>query len=164
MYQPIHNINSGDIIGFESLLRWNHPEKGILEASKFIHNLEKSSLIIPVGEWIIKNACRQAKVWGDKQIFSGPIAINISTIQFIRQPLSKLIAEALAENQLNASSIEIEITESVFMEYSDKLYEEINALKEMDVRLVIDDFGTGYSSLAYLKRLPVKKSKLIKNL
>lgn len=70
----------------------------------------------------------------------------------------------MAENQLNASSIEIEITESVFMEYSDKLYEEINALKEMDVRLVIDDFGTGYSSLAYLKRLPVKKSKLIKNL
>lgn len=162
MYQPIHNINSGDIIGFESLLRWNHPEKGVLEASKFIHNLEKNSLIIPVGEWIIKNACRQAKVWRDKQIFSGPIAINISTIQFIRQPLSKLIAEALAENQLNASSIEIEITESVFMEYSDKLYEEINALKEMDVRLVIDDFGTGYSSLAYLKRLPVKKIKIDK--
>ncbi|MCW8400317.1 EAL domain-containing protein [Legionella sp. PATHC038] len=118
--------------------------------------------MIPVSEWIIKNVCRQAKNWQDKKILSGPIAINISTVQFIRHSLSKIIADALAENQLDTSSIELEITESVFIEYSDKLYKEINLLKEMDISLVIDDFGTGYSSLSYLKHLPVKKIKIDK--
>ncbi len=162
MYQPFYETSSGNIIGLEALLRWNHPEKGILDASKFILNLEKSSLIIPVSEWIIKDVCRQAKIWQDKKILPGPIAINISTVQFIRHSLSKIIADSLAENQLDASSIELEITESVFIEYSDKLYKEINLLKEMNIGLVIDDFGTGYSSLSYLKHLPVKKIKIDK--
>lgn len=162
MYQPFYATSTGNIIGLEALLRWNHPEKGILDASKFIPNLEKSPLIMPVSEWIIKNVCRQAKSWQDKKILSGPIAINISTIQFIRHSLSKIIAECIAKNQLDASFIELEITESIFIEYSDKLYKEINLLNEMGVSLVIDDFGTGYSSLSYLKHLPVKKIKIDK--
>ncbi|VEB37607.1 EAL domain-containing protein [Legionella cherrii] len=161
-YQPVCDARTGNIVGLEALLRWAHPEKGVLDAGKFIPNLEKSPLIIPVSEWIIKNVCRQAKKWQDKKMLPGPIAINISTVQFIRHSLSKIIADALAENQLDTSSIELEITESVFIEYSDKLYKEINLLKEMDISLVIDDFGTGYSSLSYLKHLPVKKIKIDK--
>ncbi|HIE3578442.1 TPA: EAL domain-containing protein [Legionella anisa] len=161
MYQPFYTTD-GHIIGLESLLRWNHPEKGIIEASKFIHSLEKSSLMIPVSEWIIKNTCHQAKIWCDQKILPGPIAINISTIQFIQHSLSKIVADALAEDQLDGSCIELEITKSVFIEYNDKLYKEIDALKGMGIHLVIDDFGTGYSSLSYLKNLPIKKIKIDK--
>ncbi|WP_454782833.1 EAL domain-containing protein [Legionella sp. WA2022007384] len=162
MYQPFHDISTGEIIGLESLLRWNHPEQGILKASTFIQSLEQSPLLIPISEWVIKTVCQQAKVWQDKKILSGPIAINISTIQFIQHSLSKKIADALAENNLKASWIELEITESIFIEYSQRLYNEINALKKMGVHLVIDDFGTGYSSLSYLKNLPIKKIKIDK--
>ncbi|KTD43156.1 EAL domain-containing protein [Legionella parisiensis] len=161
MYQPFYTTD-GHIIGLESLLRWNHPEKGIIEASKFIRSLEKSSLMIPVSEWIIKKTCHQAKIWQDQKILPGPIAINISAIQFIRHSLSKIVGEALAENRLNGSCIELEITESVFIEYNDALYKEIETLKGMGVHLVIDDFGTGYSSLSYLKNLPIQKIKIDK--
>ena len=161
-YQPFYNILTGEIMGFESLLRWNHPQKGVLEAAQFIHTLEKSPLMLPVSEWVIKAACRQAKIWRDQHLLSGPIAINISTLQFIHHSLSKIVAEALAENQLDASSIELEITETIFIEYSDKLYKEINTLKNMGIDLVIDDFGTGYCSLSYLKHLPLKKIKIDK--
>lgn len=161
MYQPFYTTD-GQIVGLESLLRWNHPEKGIIEASKFIRSLEKSSLMIPVSEWIIKSTCHQAKIWQGQKILPGPIAINISTIQFIRHSLSKIVAETLAESRLHGSCIELEITESVFIEYNDALYKEIDSLKEMDVHLVIDDFGTGYSSLSYLKNLPIKKIKIDK--
>lgn len=162
MYQPVGDTLTGQIIGLESLLRWNHPTKGILEAGDFIHTLEKSSLLIPVSEWIIRQVCQQAKRWSDKKIFFGPIAINISTIQFLRHSLSKIIAKVLAETELSASAIELEITETIFIEYNDKLYNEIDTLREMGVHLVIDDFGTGYSSLSYLKHLPVRKIKIDK--
>ncbi|STX28828.1 regulatory protein (GGDEF domain) [Legionella beliardensis] len=162
MYQPFYDINSGEIIGLETLLRWNHPEKGVLEASHFIQTLEKSPLIIPVSEWIIKTACKQAKIWQDKHVPFGSVAINISTVQFLRQPLSKLISDVLAETQLDSTCIELEITETIFIEYSDKLFEEIKSLKELGINLVMDDFGTGYSGLSYLKNLPVNKIKLDK--
>lgn len=161
MFQPFYTTD-GQIIGLESLLRWNHPKKGIIEASKFIRSLEKSSLMIPVSEWIIKTACHQAKIWQKQKILPGPIAVNISTIQFIRHSLSQIVADALAENNLEGSCIELEITESIFIEYNDTLYQEINALKKMDINLVIDDFGTGYSSLSYLKNLPIRKIKIDK--
>jgi EAL domain-containing protein (putative c-di-GMP-specific phosphodiesterase class I) len=118
--------------------------------------------MIPVSEWIIKTACKQAKAWQKNGILPGPMAINISTIQFIHHSLSKLIADSLKKNDLDASSIELEITETIFIEYNDKLYQEIDELKKMGVDLVIDDFGTGYSSLSYLKNLPVRKIKIDK--
>lgn len=161
MYQPFYTTD-GQIVGLESLLRWNHPEKGIIEASKFIRSLENSSLIIPVSEWVIKSTCHQAKIWQGQKILPGPIAINISTTQFIRHSLSKIVAEALAESRLHGSCIELEITESVFIEYNDSLYKEIDSLKEMGVHLVIDDFGVGYSSLSYLKNIPIEKIKIDK--
>lgn len=162
MYQPFYDAQSGKIIGFETLLRWNHPERGVLEADVFIGTLEKSPLIIPVSEWLLKAACRQAKIWQNKKIFSGSIAINISTVQFIRHSLSELVAKTLAETQLSASSIELEITETIFIDYCDNLYDEIDKLQALGINLVMDDFGTGYSSLAYLKHLPIHKIKIDK--
>ena len=162
MYQPLHHALTGKIIGLESLLRWNHPEKGILEAKDFIHILEKNPLMIPLSEWIIQAACQQAKTWQDKKILSFPIAINVSAIQFIQHSPSKVIAKILSETLLNSSCIELEITETVLIEYNDRLYKEIEYLQKMGINLVIDDFGTGYSSLSYLKHLPVKKIKIDK--
>lgn len=168
MYQPLYDINpkydmnTKKIIGLETLLRWNHPQKGIFAASDFINTLEKSPLIVPVSEWVLKTACHQAKIWQDKKLFSGVIAINISAVQFIRHSLSELIAEILDETGLSPSSIELEITETVFIAYNDSLYKEIKNLQNLGVNLVIDDFGTGYSSLSYLKYLPVTKIKIDK--
>ncbi|QRN03205.1 EAL domain-containing protein [Legionella sp. MW5194] len=162
VYQPFYDGVTGEIIGLESLLRWNHPEKGVLAAGDFIHTLEKSPLIIPVSEWIIKSVCQQAKIWKDKKILPGPIAINVSTVQFLRHSLSNVINAILDEIELPPSSIELEITETFFIEYNERLYKEIDALKKGGINLVIDDFGTGYSSLSYLKHLPVNKIKIDK--
>ena len=134
----------------------------MLLAGDFIRTLEESPLIIPVSEWVIKTACQQAKMWQNKKILPGPIAINVSTIQFSRHSLSKVIREILKETQLSSSCIELEITETIFIEYNDKLYKEIDELQKMGIRLVIDDFGTGYSSLSYLKHLPIYKIKIDK--
>ncbi|STX50436.1 inner membrane protein PLUS sensory box protein LssE [Legionella busanensis] len=162
MYQPFYDIKSEEIIGLETLLRWNHPTKGILEAGSFIETLEKSPLIIPVSEWIIKTACKQAKVWQAANILPGPIAINISTIQFLRQSISELVSKVLIETQLDHSFLELEITESVFIEYSNRVFKEIKALQALGINLVMDDFGTGYSGLSYLKNLPIQKIKIDK--
>lgn len=162
MYQPIYHCRTGQIVGVESLLRWNHPEKGIIPAGDFIHTLEKSPLMIPISEWVIKTACQQAKDWYDKKILANCVAINVSAVQFIRHSVSELIAKNLTEIQLDPSCIELEITETSFIEYTDNLNKEITALKNMDIKLVIDDFGTGYSSLSYLKHLPVHKIKIDK--
>ncbi|MCL9684847.1 EAL domain-containing protein [Legionella maioricensis] len=162
MYQPVHHAMTGEIIGLEALLRWNHPEKGILAAGDFIHTLEQSQLIIPVSEWGIKTVCQQAKIWHDKKILTGSVAINVSTIQFIRHSLSRVVAEVLTDTQLSPSCIELEITETSFIEYNERFYKEMDSLKEMGIKLVIDDFGTGYSSLSYLKHLPVYKIKIDK--
>ncbi|KTD20796.1 regulatory protein (GGDEF domain) [Legionella lansingensis] len=162
MYQPFYDINTKQIIGLETLLRWNHPKKGILEAGDFIHTLEKSPLIVPVSEWIIKTACKQAKIWRDKKILSGSIAINVSAIQFIRHSLSDVLSAILSETQLNSSAIELEITETIFIDYNENLHNEIDALQKMGIHLVMDDFGTGYSGLSYLKHLPVNKIKIDK--
>ncbi|MGQ3887949.1 EAL domain-containing protein [Legionella sp. CNM-1927-20] len=162
MYQPFYDTNSGEIIGLESLLRWNHPKKGILEAVNFIQTLEKSPLIIPISEWIIKTACKQAKIWQAANVLPGPIAINISTVQFLRQSISELVSKILMETQLDASYLELEITETVFIEYTDKLFKELKTLQRLGVNLVMDDFGTGYSGLSYLKNIPIHKIKIDK--
>lgn len=162
MYQPFVSTTTGQIIGFESLLRWNHPKRGLLEASDFIHILERSPLIIPLSEWIIKTACQQAKTWQEKNLLFGSIAINVSAAQFTRNPLSSIIDSILTEMQLDPTAIELEITETLFIEYNEKLDQEIDSLKKMGISLVMDDFGMGYSGLSYLKHLPVQKIKIDK--
>jgi diguanylate cyclase (GGDEF)-like protein len=161
MYQPFYDINTGKIIGLETLLRWNSPD-GILEAQDFISALEKSPLMLPVSEWVLRTACKQAKIWREKKILTEPLAINISPVQFRANSLSDLIANILSEVQLEPTAIELEITESIFIDYNDNLYHEIANLQALGINLVMDDFGTGYSGLTYLRNLPIKKIKIDK--
>lgn len=162
MYQPLHDIQQGKLAGLETLLRWNHPTKGLLEASDFMMNLEKSPLIIPITERIIRMVCKQAQIWKEEKLFDGSIAINISAAHFKHHSLSELMRNIFAEHPLCQDTIEFEIMETRFIEYNENLYREIEELEHLGVNLVIDDFGTGYSSLSYLKTLPIKKIKIDK--
>lgn len=160
VYQPYYNINTGKITGLETLLRWNCPGTGVIEAKDFINALEKSPLMLPVSEWILKTACKQAKIWREQKILSQPIAINISPIQFHTHSLSDLITDILSELELEPSAIEFEITESLFLNYNENLQTEIEKLQALGINLSMDDFGTGYSGLASLKHLPINKIKI----
>jgi diguanylate cyclase (GGDEF)-like protein len=159
-YQPIVDINKHSLKGLEALIRWRPPGKDVVVSQEFIHILEKDSLIIPVSEWVIETVCCQAKKWREENLLNVPIAINISASQFSKQSLSKLIEKALNDYKICPESIELEITESTFIENQERVNLEMNALLKLGVKLVIDDFGTGYSSLSYLKRLPVSKIKI----
>ncbi|MBA2654806.1 MAG: EAL domain-containing protein [Gammaproteobacteria bacterium] len=159
-YQPIIDIMNNKVVSFEALLRWDHPKKGLLEAKHFIDVLEKKALIIPVSEWLIYKICQQAKLWQMSNLLKVPIAVNTSVIQFHRQSLSKFIAATLNKFDLDAHYLELELTESTFIETNTRVFEEIDALLRLGIKLVIDDFGAGYSSLGYLKRLPVSKIKI----
>jgi diguanylate cyclase (GGDEF)-like protein len=162
MYQPFYAVDTGAIIGLEALIRWEHPEKGVLEAKDFITALETSPLISPVSEWVLKTACQQAKIWQEKKIFSGFIAINLSATQFLNHSISSVVADVLAETQFDPAFLELEITETIVLTHNENLYKEIKKLQQLGVNLVLDDFGTGYSALSYLKLLPVNKIKIDK--
>ncbi|CAM4429546.1 MAG: Serine/threonine-protein kinase PknD [Legionella sp.] len=162
MYQPFYSVDTGAIIGLEALIRWKHPDKGVLEAKDFISTLEQSPLIGPVSEWVLKTACQQTKIWQEKKIFSGFIAINLSAVQFLNQSISSVVADVLAETQLDPEFLELEITETIVLNHNENLYKEIKKLQQLGVNLVLDDFGTGYSALSYLKFLPVNKIKIDK--
>ncbi|MFJ1267915.1 EAL domain-containing protein [Legionella lytica] len=162
MYQPFYSVETEAVIGLEALIRWRHPDKGVLEAKDFITTLEKSPLIGPVSEWVLKTACQQAKIWQEKKIFSGFIAINLSAAQFLNQSVSAVVADVLAETQFDPTFLELEITETVVLNHNENLYKEIKKLQQLGVNLVLDDFGTGYSALSYLKLLPVNKIKIDK--
>lgn len=162
MYQPFYALDTGAIIGLEALIRWKHPEKGVLEAKDFITTLESSPLISPVSEWVLKTACQQAKIWQEKKIFSGFIAINLSATQFLNHSISSVVADVLAETQFDPAFLELEITETIVLTHNENLYKEIKKLQQLGVNLVLDDFGTGYSALSYLKLLPVNKIKIDK--
>lgn len=159
-YQPIVDTHHNEIISFEALLRWHHPTKGLIEAKDFIEILEKNPLILPVSKWVIYQVCQQASEWEKQGLLKVPIAINVSAVQFSRQSLSKLITEILRKFKLDVSFLEIELTESTFIDSNNTVFNEINNLRELGIKLVIDDFGTGYSSLGYLKRLPISKIKI----
>ncbi len=158
-YQPIFDLVSERIISLEVLLRWQHPTKGLLEAKQFIQLLEKTPFMLSVGEWVLRTACQQVKSWQNKDLPRIPIAVNISALQFENQSISQLIADILAETQLQPVYLELELTESILIE-SANIIKEIEALKNLGVNLVIDDFGKGYSCLAYLTRLPLSKLKI----
>ncbi|MDR3503911.1 MAG: EAL domain-containing protein [Legionella sp.] len=158
-YQPIFDLVSERIISLEVLLRWQHPTKGLLEAKQFIQLLEKTPFMLSVGEWVLRTACQQVKSWQNKDLPRVPIAVNISALQFENQSLSQLIADILAETQLQPVYLELELTESILIE-SASIINEMEALKNLGVNLVIDDFGKGYSCLAYLTRLSLSKLKI----
>lgn len=159
-YQPqFSNLTQG-IIGFEALIRWNHPVKGLVSPAKFIPAAEKSGLIVQMGEWTIQEACRQAAAW--KQMFGRDItiAVNLSAVHFRQNNLQAVVKAALQKNNLFGNSLELEITESLMMHDTDEAVRTIKALKELGVKFSIDDFGTGYSSLSYLRKFPVDSLKI----
>ncbi len=158
-YQPLMNIESGQIIGAEALLRWNSRELGMLQPGRFIPVAEDTGLIVPIGAWVLRQACRQAAVWrADGRPLT--MAVNISPTQFQRGDLLDTVRSALHESGLPPELLELELTESILIQDVDKVLEKIAQLKELGVRLAIDDFGTGYSSLSYLKRFAVHKLKI----
>ncbi|MDD2341304.1 MAG: EAL domain-containing protein, partial [Tolumonas sp.] len=160
-YQPQIDTTTGKIIGAEALLRWNHPEHGLIPPAKFIPSAERSGLIIPIGEWVLNEACRQIQLWRETdQIPSFVVAVNLSALQFKRGDLAETVALALEHANLPASHLELELTESILLHDVNDVRNTLHSLKKIGVRLSIDDFGTGYSSLSYLKQLAVDKLKI----
>jgi len=160
-YQPQIDALSGEIIGVEALLRWQHPQLGMISPAKFIPLAERSGLIIPLGEWAIHEACRQGQTWREGATMPPlVIAVNLSAIQFRRGNIVETVAQALARSGFPADCLELELTESILLHDIDTVVDTLHRLKKIDVKLSIDDFGTGYSSLSYLKRLAVDKLKI----
>jgi len=160
-YQPQIDIVNGRIIGAEALVRWQHPELGLVSPAKFIPLAERSGLIIPIGEWVLNEACRQAHVWREtNRLPPMIIAVNLSSLQFKRGNIVETVTNALVQSGLPASQLELELTESILLDDLDVVKETLHQLKEIGVKLSIDDFGTGYSSLSYLKKLAVDKLKI----
>jgi diguanylate cyclase (GGDEF)-like protein len=162
-YQPQLDLTSGRIVGVEALMRWNHPARGLIPPTTFIPIAEASGLIKPMGTWLVHEACRTVKSWQALGL-DVAMAINISAAQLRQQNLPEIMDQALTENGIDPSRLELELTESLFVDPSELMMRRsLDRLAEMGIRLAIDDFGTGYSSLAYLKRLPVQKIKIDKS-
>ncbi|WP_297842470.1 EAL domain-containing protein [Pseudomonas sp.] len=159
-YQPKFDAVTGQPIGAEALLRWHHPLQGLLLPDKFIGLAEKTGLIIPIGDWVLNEACRQMRVWHTQGYSHWRIAVNLSALQFCHTGLVDSVANALILHQLPANNLTLEITETTAMSDADASMAVLQQLAEMGVDLSIDDFGTGYSSLMYLKRLPANEIKI----
>lgn len=160
-YQPQVNITTSEITKMEALLRWQHPELGLISPAKFIPLAEDTGLIVPIGEWVLRTACSQTKYWQDKLALpSLSIAVNLSARQFQQPNLLELIKQILIETQLAPECLELEITESVAMQNIELTIDILNQLNRMGVSISIDDFGTGYCSLSYLKNFPIHTLKI----
>ncbi len=160
VYQPQEDLRTGEIIGCEALLRWRHPELGLIAPNRFIPVAESSGLILPIGEWVLKTACAQARLWQDQGLLLLPVAVNVSAVQFRQKGFLRVIETVLLETGLAPQYLELELTESLILSNTNVVLSMLRQLKEMGVRLSIDDFGTGYSSLSYLKQFPVYKLKI----
>ena len=162
-YQPIIDLASHEIVGAEALVRWRHPENGLMGPDDFIHIAEECGLIVPMGEWILRTSCAQMKQWHDAGHARLRIAVNLSPRQFQQRDLPATIERVLRETGLSPAMLDIEITESAAMQNAEQSLAIMRKLKEMGVRISIDDFGTGYSSLSYLKRFPIDTVKIDQN-
>jgi diguanylate cyclase (GGDEF)-like protein/PAS domain S-box-containing protein len=160
VYQPQMDIATGRIIGLEALLRWQHPDLGLVPPDKFIGIAENSGLIVPIGEWVLRTACSQAKKWQEEGLPAVTIAVNVSAIQFRQEGFCGLIRRVLHETGLAPQFLELELTESLLLANADLMLSVIQGLRAMGVTLAIDDFGTGYSSFAYLRQFRVGKLKI----
>jgi diguanylate cyclase (GGDEF)-like protein len=159
-YQPKVVLENGSVIGMEALVRWRHPRKGLVAPDQFIPLAEESGLIVPIGRWVIEEACRQNKAWQDAGMPHLRVAVNISGLQFRQKDLLESIDYALGSSGLAPECLEVEITESVVMQNASDAIVTLERLSAMGVHVSIDDFGTGYSSLSYLKRFPIDKLKI----
>jgi diguanylate cyclase (GGDEF)-like protein len=155
-FQPLFDLSKNDFCGFEALIRWNHPTRGLVSPIEFIPVAEETGLIIPIGAWVIQEACRHAQQWPD----TIRVAVNVSTVQFRSTGLNATILQALAASGLAPNRLEIEITESIFLDNSAAILGVLHGLRSLGVRIALDDFGTGYSSLSYLRSFPFDKLKI----
>ena len=159
-YQPIVDIHSGRLLAAEALIRWQHPQHGMVGPDKFIPVAENSGLIVEIGEWVLNEACRQMMVWRAAGLPAFVVSVNLSSVQFRRGNLEALVAGALQRYGLPAGCLELELTESLLLQDSDVFFDMLHRLKALGVKLSIDDFGTGYSNLSYLQRFHVDKLKI----
>ena len=160
VYQPEIDVDSGEISCWEALIRWQHPELGLVPPDKFIRVAENNGLIVPIGEWVLQTACAQWKRWVDSGLVNAPVAVNVSALQFRHEGFCAMVKRVLENTALAPEFLELELTESLLFSNEDVMFEILGELKSMGVRLAIDDFGTGYSSLSYLRQFPVSKLKI----
>lgn len=159
-YQPKVDLKSWTVVGAEALIRWQHPERGWISPGEFIPVAEESGLIVPIGNWVLHEACQQVRRWQDTLLGDLRVSVNISSEQIYTDNLMQTVKSALHENGIGAESLELEITESLLMRDVDSTIETLNKFKELGLSISIDDFGTGYSSLSYLTRFPIDTLKI----
>jgi diguanylate cyclase (GGDEF)-like protein/PAS domain S-box-containing protein len=159
-YQPQFSLETGQVTGAEALVRWFHPEKGLVSPVQFISVAEESGLIVPLGEWVLNRACKDLSGWHQQNLPIKYVSVNVAGLQVQQGNLVRLTETVMAQNELEASNLELEITENFIMDQARESLLQLDALKEVGIGLAIDDFGTGYSSLSYLKRLPIDTLKI----
>ncbi len=159
-YQPQVDLVSGEVVGLEALLRWEDPEQGLIPPTTFIPIAEECRLIVPIGEWVLRNACRQNYVWQQAGLKPVTVSVNVSGVQFRHQNLQALVADSLRDSGLAPHYLELELTETSLLEAHEQAGETLTELKELGIGIALDDFGTGYSSLSHLKRLPIDHLKI----
>jgi EAL domain-containing protein (putative c-di-GMP-specific phosphodiesterase class I) len=159
VFQPEFDLRTGKVSCWEALIRWKHPDLGLISPDKFIHVAETNGMIVPIGEWVLRTACLHARSWHDRGN-PIPVAVNVSAVQFRQAGFCDLVKDVLDQSGLDPEFLELEITESLLLATEDMRFEVLGRLKTLGVKLAIDDFGTGFSSLSYLKQLPVSKLKI----
>jgi diguanylate cyclase (GGDEF)-like protein len=159
-YQPKVDLHTGEIVGVEALVRWMHPDRGLIGPQQFISIAEDSGLILPIGRWVLRESCRQARAWQDAGFRPIQMAVNVSSVEFRSEGFLGGVRTILGETRLDPRYLELEMTESVLMHHVEFTAPVLERLKKMGVRLAVDDFGTGYSSLSYLRQFPVDTLKV----
>jgi diguanylate cyclase (GGDEF)-like protein len=159
-YQPKINLQTGRITGTEALIRWLHPSRGLVSPLQFIPIAEESDLILPIGQWVLREACRQVQDWIAAGLHATPVAVNVSSLEFRSEGFLDSLRAILKDTRLDPRYLELELTESVLMQHAKSSVSVLSTLKSIGVRLAVDDFGTGYSSLSYLKRFPIDSLKI----
>jgi EAL domain-containing protein (putative c-di-GMP-specific phosphodiesterase class I) len=160
LYQPQVDLSSGTIIGVEALLRWQHPDLGIIMPTEFVALLEETGLIVPVGSWVLKSACQQAVAWHQAGFNQLTVSVNLSGRQFNNPDIIKSFSETIAQSGIDPTLLEMELTESMLMRNASKTISALNSLHHLGIQIAVDDFGTGYSSLNYLRRFPISTLKI----
>jgi diguanylate cyclase (GGDEF)-like protein len=159
-YQPVIDIHKNEVVGVEALLRWQHPEKGMIQPTDFVKVVEDCGLIVALGEWMIHSVCKQIKLWQDAGLEKQNVSINLSPRQFKEQDLVTLFTQAMAENGIDGGSLSVEVTERTLIDNVGEVEATLKKLRAMGLKILLDDFGTGYASLAYLKEFPVDVVKI----